>query len=58
MKYILHPLHIQKNAKEVADTNQEELCSPCQTDSQDEEYIINICMLFCFNCEKRGHLEI
>jgi hypothetical protein len=47
-----------KNAKEDAGTNQEELCSPCQIDSEDEEYIITRGMLFCFNCEKRGHLEI
>jgi hypothetical protein len=41
-----------------ADTNQEELCSPCQEDSEDEEYIITRGMLFCFNCEKCGYLEI
>ena len=32
--------------------------SPCQEDSEDEEYIITIGMLFCVNCEKHGHLEI
>jgi hypothetical protein len=26
--------------KNMQDTNQEELCSPCQTDSEYEEYII------------------
>ena len=25
---------------------------------KEEEYIINISMLFCFNCEKCGHLKI
>jgi hypothetical protein len=44
--------------KEDANTNQEELCSPCQEDSEDEECIITRGMLFCFNCEKPGHLEI
>jgi hypothetical protein len=47
-----------ENAKEDAYTDQDELCSPCQTDSKDEEYIITRGMLFLFNCEKRGHLEI
>jgi hypothetical protein len=44
--------------KEDASIDQEEICSPCQTDSEYEEYIINRGMLFFFNCEKRGHLEI
>jgi hypothetical protein len=52
MTYILHPSQIQKNVKEDADTNQEELCSPCQEDSEDEEYIITRGMLFFVNCEK------
>ena len=52
------PIIDLENSKEDVDTDQEELCSPCQTDSEDEEYIINRGMLFCFNCEKRGHLEI
>jgi hypothetical protein len=52
------PIANSKNVKEDADTDQEELCSPCQTDSEDEEYIITRGMLFCFNCEKHGHLEI
>jgi len=47
-----------ENVKEDADTNQEELCSPCQADSKYEEYIITRGMLFCFNCKKHGHLEI
>ena len=38
--------------------DQEELCSPCQIDSEDEEYIITRGMLFFLNCEKHGHLEI
>ena len=52
------PIADSENAKEDANTNQEELCSPCQTDSEDEEYIITRVMLFCFNCEKYGNLEI
>ena len=36
----------------------EELYSPCQTYSKYEEYIITRGMLFCFNCEKHGHIEI
>jgi hypothetical protein len=52
------PITDSENVKEDADTNQEELCSPCQADSEDEEYIITRGMLFCFNCEKHGHLEI
>ena len=52
------PITDSENAKEDADTDQEELCSPCQTYSEDEEYIITIGMLFFFNCEKHEHLEI
>jgi hypothetical protein len=52
------PITYSENFKEDAYINQEELCSPCQTDSEDEEYIITRGMLFCFNCEKCGHLEI
>jgi hypothetical protein len=52
------PIADSKNVKEDADTYQEELCSPCQTNSEDEEYIITRGMLFFFNCEKRRHLEI
>jgi hypothetical protein len=52
------PITDSKNAKEDASTDQEEICSPCQIDSEDEEYIINRGMLFYFNCEKCGHLEI
>jgi hypothetical protein len=52
------PIADSENAKEDEDIDQEELCSPCQTDSKDEEYIITRGMLFFFNCEKRGHLEI
>jgi hypothetical protein len=52
------PITDSENAKEDAGTDQEEICSPCQTDSEDEEYIINRGMLFFFNCEKHGHLEI
>jgi hypothetical protein len=52
------PITDSENVKEDADTNQEELCSPCQVDSKDEEYIITRGMLFFFNCEKCGHLEI
>jgi hypothetical protein len=52
------PITYSENVKEDAYTNQEELCSPCQENSEDEEYIIIRGMLFCVNCEKRGHLEI
>ena len=52
------PIVDSKNDKEDANIDQEELCSPCQKDSEDEEYIITRCMLFLFNCEKCGHLEI
>jgi hypothetical protein len=52
------PIVDLENAKEDADTDQEELCSPCQTDSEDEEYIIIRGMLFFFNCKKCIHLEI
>jgi hypothetical protein len=52
------PIADSKNAKEDADTNKEELCSPYQTNSKDEEYIITRGMLFLFNCEKCGNLEI
>jgi hypothetical protein len=44
--------------KEDVGTNKEEICSPCQTDSKYEEYIINRGMLFCCNCEKYERLEI
>jgi hypothetical protein len=47
------PITESENVKEDAGTYQEERCSSCQTDSEDEEYIINKSMLFCFNCEKR-----
>jgi hypothetical protein len=40
-----------ENAKEDEDTNQQELCLPFQTDSENEEYIITKDMLFFFNCE-------
>jgi hypothetical protein len=52
------PIIDSENVKEDADKNQEELCSPCQEDSEDEEYIITRGMLFFVNCEKRGHLKI
>ena len=52
------PITDSENAIEDAGTYQEEICSPCQIDSGDEEYIINIGMFFFFNCEKCGHLEI
>jgi hypothetical protein len=52
------PIENSKNVKEDANTNQEKLCSPCQADSEDEEYIITVGMLFCFNCEKHGHIKI
>jgi hypothetical protein len=45
------PITNSENTKEDADTDQEELCSPCQIDSEDEEYIITIGMLFFFNYE-------
>jgi hypothetical protein len=44
------PIADSENAKEYAGINQEEICSPFQTDSEDEEYIINKGMLFFFNC--------
>jgi hypothetical protein len=34
------PITYLENVKEDGDTNEEELCSPCQADSEDEEYII------------------
>jgi hypothetical protein len=40
------PITESENVKEDAGTDQEEICSSCQTDSEDEEYIINISMLF------------
>jgi hypothetical protein len=46
------PIADSENDKEDAGIDQEELCSPFQTDSEDEEYIITIGMLFFFNCEK------
>jgi hypothetical protein len=52
------PITESENVKEDAGTDQEERCSSCQTDSEDEEYIINKSMLFFFNCEKHGHLEM
>jgi hypothetical protein len=52
------PITDSENAKEDMDIYQEELCSPCQTDSNDEEYIITKGMLFLFNCEKHEHIEI
>jgi hypothetical protein len=52
------PIANLENYKEDVDTDQEELCSPCQIDSKTEEYIITRGMFFCFNCEKNGHLEI
>jgi hypothetical protein len=52
------PITDSENSKEDAYTNQEELCSLCQTDSKDEEYIITKGMLCCFNCEKFEHIEI
>jgi hypothetical protein len=52
------PIADSKNSKEDAGTYQEKICSPCQTDSGYEEYIINRVMLFLFNCEKCKHLEI
>ena len=52
------PITDSENVKEDAGTNQEEIYSPCQTDSKDEDYIINRGMLFLFNCEKHRHLEI
>jgi hypothetical protein len=52
------PITDLENAKKYVDTNQEESCSPCQTDLEDEEYIITKGMLFLFNCEKHKHLDI
>jgi len=52
------PITDSENVKKYASTNQEERCSSSQTDSQEEEYIINKSILFFFNCEKHGHLEI
>jgi hypothetical protein len=37
MIYILHPSH-SENAKEDVDPKQEERCSSCQRDSEEEEY--------------------
>jgi hypothetical protein len=52
------PIVDSENCKEDEDTDQEEICSPCQIDSKYQEYIITRGMLFFFNYEKRGHLEI
>jgi hypothetical protein len=52
------PITESENVKEDAGTYQEEICSSYQTDSEEEEYIINRSMLFFFNCEKHRHLEI
>ena len=52
------PIADSENAKEDATIDQEELCSPCQTDSKYEEYIITRGMLFFVNCENHRHLEI
>jgi hypothetical protein len=52
------PIADSENAKEDADTDQEESFSPFQIDSEYEEYIITRGVLFFFNCEKRRHLEI
>ena len=41
------PITDLENVKEDADTNQEELCSLYQEDSEDEEHIITRGMLFC-----------
>jgi hypothetical protein len=41
------PITDLENVKADAETNQEELCSPCQEDSKDEEYITTSSMLFC-----------
>ena len=43
------PITDSENSKEDAGTDQEEICSPCQTNSEDEEYIINRGMLLFFN---------
>jgi hypothetical protein len=40
------PITDPENVKEDADTNKEELCSPCQQDTEDEEYTITRGMLF------------
>ena len=51
------PITDSKNSKEDSSTKHEEKFSSCQTNLKEEEYIINISMLFLFNCEKHGHLE-
>jgi hypothetical protein len=40
------PIIDSENAKEDVGIDQEEICSPCQTNSEDEEYIIKRGMLF------------
>jgi hypothetical protein len=40
------PIKNLEKSKEDAGTYQEEICSPCQTNSEDEEYIINRGVLF------------
>jgi hypothetical protein len=52
------PITDSENGKEDVGIEQEERCSSCQTDSEEEEYVINRSIVFCFNCEKRGHIEI
>jgi len=51
------PITESENAKEDAGTEQEERCSSCQKNSEEEEYEINRSMFFYFKCEKKGHLE-
>jgi hypothetical protein len=44
--------------EEDAGTEQEVRCSSCQTDSEEEEFVVNISEFFFFTCEERRHLEI
>jgi hypothetical protein len=40
------------------DEKQEVICSSCQIDSEEVEFVVNRSDLFCFTCEKHGNFEI
>ena len=48
------PIIDSENVKEDVDTNQEELCSPCQEDSGYEEYIITRGIFFSLIVKNAG----
>jgi hypothetical protein len=45
-------------SKKDTGKKQEVRCSSCQTDSEEEAFIINRSEFFFFNCEEREHIEI